>query len=68
MRTRRLWLGLAVGAFAAGLAFPLLGLAGEAGPQMQDTLNAVVKKGEVVVGTFDFYPPWGFRDAQNNIV
>ena len=68
MRQRRLWLGLVVGAFLASLGLPLLGLAGEAGPQMQDTLNAVVKKGEVVVGTFDFYPPWGFRDAQNNIV
>jgi polar amino acid transport system substrate-binding protein len=41
--------------------------AGEA-PQMQDTLNTVIKRGELIVGTFDFFPPWGFRDAQNNIV
>jgi polar amino acid transport system substrate-binding protein len=47
---------------------PHVALAGEAAPQMQDTLNAVVKKGELTVGTFDFFPPWGFRDAQNNIV
>jgi polar amino acid transport system substrate-binding protein len=68
MRSRRLWLGVLVGAFLVSVGLPLLSQAGEAGPQMQDTLNAVVKKGEVVVGTFDFYPPWGFRDAQNNIV
>ena len=68
MRGHRLWLGLMVGAFVAGLLLPTSGQAGEAGPQLQDTLNAVVKKGEVIVGTFDFYPPWGFRDAQNNIV
>ncbi|MBF8261935.1 MAG: hypothetical protein HW376_1464 [candidate division NC10 bacterium] len=68
MRSRRLWLGLLVGAFVASLGFPLLGQAGEAGPQMQDTLNAVVKRGELIVGTFDFFPPWGFRDAQNNLV
>ncbi len=57
-----------VGVFLVGLAMPLVGLAGEAAPQMQDTLNAVIKKGELIVGTFDFFPPWGFRDAQNNIV
>jgi len=69
MRTRRVWLGvLALGALVGSLIFPVLGHAGEAGPQMQDTLNAVIKKGELTVGTFDFYPPWGFRDAQNNIV
>jgi polar amino acid transport system substrate-binding protein len=68
MRTRGLWLGVAVGMFVIGLICPAPGLAGEAGPQMQDTLNAVIKKGELTVGTFDFYPPWGFRDAQNNIV
>ena len=34
----------------------------------QDTLQAVIKRGELIVGTFDFFPPWGFRDAQNNIV
>ena len=44
MRSRRLWLGLLVGAFVASLGFPLLGQAGEAGPQMQDTLNAVVEE------------------------
>src|SRR5262245_18929335 len=37
-------------------------------PVAQDTLQAVIKRGELVVGTFDFFPPWGFRDAQNNIV
>jgi polar amino acid transport system substrate-binding protein len=68
MCTRRTWLGLAVGVFVASLIFPAIGQAGEAGPQMQDTLNTVIKKGELTVGTFDFYPPWGFRDAQNNIV
>jgi len=68
MRTHRSWPGLMVGAFIAGLIFPALGLAGEAAPQMADTLQQVIKKGELVVGTFDFYPPWGFRDAQNNIV
>jgi hypothetical protein len=57
MRTRRLWLGVAVGMFVIGLICPAPGLAGEAGPQMQDTLNAVIKKGELTVGTFDFYPP-----------
>jgi polar amino acid transport system substrate-binding protein len=31
-------------------------------------LNTVIKRGELIVGTFDFFPPWGFRDAQNNIV
>lgn len=36
--------------------------------EVQDTLNTVVKRGELIVGTFDFFPPWGFRDAQNNIV
>ena len=68
MRRNRTWLGLAAGAFVLSLVFPALGLAGEAAPPMQDTLNSVIKKGELVVGTFDFYPPWGFRDAQNNIV
>jgi polar amino acid transport system substrate-binding protein len=69
MRTRRVWLGvLALGALVGSLIFPVLGHAGEAGPQMQDTLNAVVKRGELIVGTFDFFPPWGFRDAQNNLV
>jgi polar amino acid transport system substrate-binding protein len=68
MRTRGLWLGLATAVFVIGLICPAPGLAGEAGPQMQDTLNAVIKKGELTVGTFDFYPPWGFRDAQNNII
>src|SRR5262249_20231391 len=33
-----------------------------------DTLQAVIKRGELIVGTFDFFPPWGFRDTQNNIV
>jgi ABC-type amino acid transport substrate-binding protein len=37
-------------------------------PQSQDTLQAVIRRGELVVGTFDFFPPWGFRDAQNNLV
>ena len=55
-------------AFLGLMLLPVAVLAGEAAPQMQDTLNAVIKKGEVVVGTFDFFPPWGFRDAQNNIV
>jgi polar amino acid transport system substrate-binding protein len=50
------------------LLWPYAALAGEAAPQMQDTLNTVVKRGEVIVGTFDFFAPWGFRDAQNNIV
>ncbi len=67
--TRRRAVGwFVVGLFLVGLAMPLASLAGEAAPQMQDTLNAVIKKGELNVGTFDFFPPWGFRDAQNNIV
>ncbi len=67
--TRRRAVGwFVVGLFLVGMALPLASLAGEAGPQMQDTLNAVIKKGELTVGTFDFFPPWGFRDAQNNIV
>ena len=37
-------------------------------PAAQDTLQSVIKRGELIVGTFDFFPPWGFRDAQNNIV
>jgi len=68
---RMLWRSVLVGTLAAFLGLmvlPVAALAGEAGPQMQDTLNAVIKKGEVIVGTFDFFPPWGFRDAQNNIV
>ena len=44
------------------------GVARAQAPAAQDTLNAVIKRGEVIVGTFDFFPPWGFRDAQNNIV
>jgi len=64
---RSVGVGILIGVLAL-LLWPHAAQAGEAGPQMQDTLNAVVKKGELVVGTFDFFPPWGFRDAQNNIV
>ena len=44
------------------------GVARAQAPAAQDTLQAVIKRGELIVGTFDFFPPWGFRDAQNNIV
>jgi polar amino acid transport system substrate-binding protein len=51
------------------LALALLpGVARAQAPAAQDTLQAVIKRGELIVGTFDFFPPWGFRDAQNNIV
>jgi polar amino acid transport system substrate-binding protein len=59
--------GILVGLVAL-LLWPQAAKAGEAGPVMQDTLNTVIKRGELIVGTFDFFPPWGFRDAQNNIV
>jgi len=36
--------------------------------EMQDTLNAIIKRGEIQVGSFDIFPPWGFMDAQNNHV
>ncbi len=71
MRTRGWWGGALAIAFVIGLLVPALGLAGETTPASQagtDTLQQVIKKGELTVGTFDFYPPWGFRDAQNNIV
>jgi polar amino acid transport system substrate-binding protein len=49
-----------------------LGLWPKAAPAQQaaqqDTLQAVIKRGELIVGTFDFFPPWGYRDAQNNLV
>jgi len=64
---RSVGVGILIGVLVL-LLWPHTGQAGEAAPQMQDTLNAVVKKGELTVGTFDFFPPWGFRDAQNNIV
>ncbi len=70
MRTRRWGTALAV-ALVLGLVLPALSVAGEATPAPQastDTLQQVIKKGELTVGTFDFYPPWGFRDQQNNIV
>ncbi len=60
----RTWVGL----LAIGLVLGLAGAVPAPAADMQDTLNAVIKKGELTVGTFDFYPPWGFRDAQNNIV
>jgi len=67
MRKCRLWiLMVAVGLLLTGILCPMLALAGEAPPQ--DTLNTVIKRGELIVGTFDFFAPWGFRDAQNNIV
>jgi polar amino acid transport system substrate-binding protein len=44
------------------------GVARAQAPAAQDTLQTVIKRGELIVGTFDFFPPWGFRDAQNNIV
>jgi polar amino acid transport system substrate-binding protein len=44
------------------------GVAHAQAPAAQDTLQSVIKRGELIVGTFDFFPPWGFRDAQNNIV
>lgn len=65
MKMSRLWMGvLAVGLLMTCLAWSVPAQAAE----LQDTLNAVIKKGELTVGTFDFFPPWGFRDAQNNIV
>lgn len=64
---RSVGVGIVIGMLAL-LLWPYVALAGEAAPQMQDTLNTVVKRGEVIVGTFDFFAPWGFRDAQNNIV
>lgn len=64
---RSVGVGILVGLLAL-LLWPQAAKAGEAAPQMQDTLNTVVKRGELIVGTFDFFPPWGFRDAQNNIV
>ena len=68
MCTRRdLMKALTLGALVWCFVLPLSALALDA-PPMQDTLNAVIKRGELIVGTFDFYPPWGFRDAQNNIV
>ncbi len=68
MRTGRWWVGVVMMAVVAALVAPVVGYAGEAASQTTDTLQQVIKKGELVVGTFDFYPPWGFRDAQNNIV
>ena len=67
MTWRSMGVGVLIGVFAL-LLWPHAAQAGEAAPQMQDTLNTVIKRGEVIVGTFDFFPPWGFRDAQNNIV
>ncbi|HSB73861.1 MAG TPA: transporter substrate-binding domain-containing protein [Candidatus Methylomirabilis sp.] len=64
---RSVGVGIVIGMLAL-LLWPYVAQAGEAAPQMQDTLNTVVKRGEVIVGTFDFFAPWGFRDAQNNIV
>src|SRR5574337_1772159 len=66
IRRRCVGVGILMGVLALML-WPHGAQAGEA-PQMQDTLNTVIKRGEVIVGTFDFFPPWGFRDAQNNIV
>ncbi len=54
-----------VGLLALGL-WPQAAPAQQAAPQ--DTLQAVIKRGELIVGTFDFFPPWGYRDAQNNLV
>lgn len=68
MRTRRSWLGVMGLAFFASLILPVLCQAGEAGPVMQDTLNAITKRGELLVACQDYYPPWGYRDAQNNNV
>lgn len=64
---RSVGVGILTGVLAL-LLWPHAATAGEAAPQMQDTLNTVIKRGELIVGTFDFFPPWGFRDAQNNIV
>jgi polar amino acid transport system substrate-binding protein len=65
MKMSRLGMGLlAVGLLMTCMAWSVPAQAAE----LQDTLNAVIKKGELTVGTFDFFPPWGFRDAQNNIV
>jgi len=68
MWTRRSWLGVIGFAFVASCIFPLLCQAGEAGPVTQDTLSAVIKRGELIVACQDYYPPWGYRDAQNNNV
>lgn len=67
IKGRSVDVGILVGLVAL-LLWPQAAKAGEAGPVMQDTLNTVIKRGELIVGTFDFFPPWGFRDAQNNIV
>jgi hypothetical protein len=64
-RSRRLGILTAVGLLALAV-WPSIGRA--QAPAAQDTLQAVIKRGELIVGTFDFFPPWGFRDAQNNIV
>ena len=56
---------VAIGLLALGL-WPQVGAA--QAPAAQDTLQAVVTKGELLVGTFDFFPPWGFLDAQGNLV
>ena len=63
---RSVGVGILIGLLAL-LFCPHMAKAGEAGPQMQDTLNAVIKRGELLVGTYDYFAPWGFRDAQNNI-
>ena len=64
---RSVGVGILIGVLAL-LLWPYAAKAGEAGPQMEDNLNTVIKRGELIVGSFDFFPPWGFRDAQNNLV
>jgi len=64
---RSVGVGILVGALVL-LFWPHAAKAGDAGLQMEDTLNTVIKRGELIVGSFDFFPPWGFRDAQNNLV
>ncbi len=65
MNRRSFWLGLfGIAVLLASVAWTVPATAAEE----QDTLNTIIKRGELIVGTFDFFPPWGFRDAQNNIV
>lgn len=64
MKRGRLWYGLVGFVLLLTVVWSVPASAAE----VQDTLNSVIKRGELIVGTFDFFPPWGFRDAKNNIV
>lgn len=65
MRKRTLYVGLML----AVLLVASLGAPGSfvvAAPD-NSTLDAVLKKGELVVGVFTTLPPWGFLDENHNI-